>query len=463
MTIPESLLQEFAGFVEDLTGLRLPQRRCADLRRGMRTLAHELAGAGTERGESEELRLRRLMAMPRTPRLAGMVASHFTIGETYFFRDPAVFNALEFEVLPPLLAARRAGSKELRLWSAGCCTGEEVYSLAILLHRLIPDIAGWRITLLATDINPAFLAKARRGIYRNWSFRSLPQSIKRRYFHARSADSHAISPAIQHLVSFAYLNLADDTYPDAASNTTAMDIVLCRNVLMYFDPRRATQVIERLHGALADGGWLVVSPAETSARPFPAFSEVRFPGALFYRKEAEQPPLALQDNSQDRPETARMAPLPDCADGGAAIVPPAAPEETKPAAHPQALALLARSHADLGQLDDARHCCEAAIAADRTSPELRYLQAMILQEQGQLDAAMQSLRQALFLDQDFVLAHFALGSLCRRRGRTVEANRHFANAAALLGKHAPDETLPESAGITAAGLSAMIRSAGGLT
>lgn len=460
MKISEALQQEFRRFVEMRTGLCLAHGHRCDLSHDMAALARELHCAEIESC------MRKLMAAPPTPEQTGMLARHFAVGETYFFREPGVFNALEYEVLPQLIAARRDCGKRLRLWSAGCCSGEEAYTLAILLNRLIPDIADWHITLLATDINPDFLGKARRGVYRDWSFRNLPAWVKQRYFDGREPGSYTVLPHIKQLVTFACLNLANDIYPSADSNTTGMDIVLCRNVLMYFDPFRARQVIQRLHRSLVNGGWLIVSPAEASRDLFSRFVHVHFPDAMFYRKERDQaiayghaPPVeGRTEEVSVPPAVAREA-----ASGAATDRNSAASDAASRVRRKNPLALLARTHANLGQLDEARRCCEAAIAIDKSNSELRYLWAMILEEQGQPDAAMQALKQVLYLDRNFVLAHFALGSLYRRQGKAAQAARHLSDAVALLSKCAPGDMLPESGGITAGRLSEVIRATEGLS
>ena len=107
------------------------------------------------------------------------------MGETYFFREPRSLEALRDHVLMPMLAQRRLGDQRVRIWSAGCCSGEETYSVGILLHQLLPDPAGWESMLLGTDINPAFLEKAAGGLYTEWSFRDMPPRPQTTVFHTR--------------------------------------------------------------------------------------------------------------------------------------------------------------------------------------------------------------------------------------------------------------------------------------
>src|SRR3990170_1598225 len=222
------------------------------------------------------------------------LASHLTVGETYFFRDHALFEALEKQILPSLIAARRAqGLLQLRLWSAGCATGEEPYSLAILLDRLLPDRSRWALTILATDINLEALHVAQRGVYRQWSFRNTPEWVRTRYFHHRDGETFEAAPDIRQTVVFAPLNLNDGSYPSVVTNTVAMDLIFCRNVLMYFTPQAQRASVARLQGALVTGGWLVVSPAEASAALLRPLVPVQCSGAILYHKENAESPLAF--------------------------------------------------------------------------------------------------------------------------------------------------------------------------
>jgi chemotaxis protein methyltransferase CheR len=184
--------------------LHFPRERWPDLSRAMAAMA------GGDRCYGSLPDFRSLMNGPAVRRSAELLASHLAVGETYFFREPAMFEALEHEVLPPLVASRRSTGKSLRIWSAGCCSGEELYSLAIVLERTIPDLQDWNLTLLGTDIQPQFLHKARHGLYRDWSFRNVPDWIRQRYFSRDEEGNHAIAPALRRRVTFDYLNLITD-------------------------------------------------------------------------------------------------------------------------------------------------------------------------------------------------------------------------------------------------------------
>ena len=438
------------------TGLHFPKERWRDLERG-------IAAAAPAFGMPDaESCARWLLSAPLTHHQIEVLASHLTVGETYFFREKMSFDALEQHILPQLIRARAPAERRLRIWSAGCCTGEEPYSVAMLLDRLIPDQQDWNITLLATDLNSGFLRKATEGVYGEWSFRDTPDWLRERYFRRRKDKRFEILPHIRKRVTFSCLNFADDVYPSLVTNTNAMDVILCRNVLMYFSPVWVEKVARNFHRSLVDGGWLIVGPAETSNKLFPQFEATPFPGAVFYRKTQGAESLA----SSAGYSVPSFDPPPETPHTPAAVtnVPVQSLAAEPVANHPSnrderdALCRMAHSCANQGKLAEAIGWCEKAIAADKLDPATHYLLATILQEQGENELAVRSLLRALYLDPDFVLAHFSLGNLRLSQGRQREARRHFDNAQTLLDTHTQDEILPESEGLTAGRLGEIVAS-----
>jgi len=444
------LLAQLSKFIASRMGLHFPEERWGDLANG-------LASAAREQGlRDAEGYVQWLLSAPLTRREIETLASHLTVGETYFFREKRSFDILEEQAIPELIRLHRGDDRRLRIWSAGCCTGEEAYSVAMLLDRMIPDLADWNVTILATDINPRFLEIASAGVYGEWSFRAIPPGIRERYFTPLPGGRMQIARRIRRMVTFSFLNLAEDAYPSLVNNTNAMDVVLCRNVLMYFTQEHAARVVGNLHGALVENGWLLVAPSETSQALFRQFTIVDFPDAMFYRKPAGSfprlpsvesapvgysEPCVLQEELPSGVESRREE----------ETAPPNAPETDSPI-------FVARALANQGELAEALSWCDRAIIADALNPSHRFLCAMVAQELGRLDEAMRSLEQALYLDQDFVMAHFARGNLAERLGRHALSRRHFRSALSLLERLEPDVPLPESAGLTAGRLTEIIRS-----
>ena len=272
--LSDQLLSQLSECVASQLGLHFPRTRWRDLERGIQSAAREF---GTPDAESCA---RWLLSAPLTKNQIEILASELTVGETYFFREQRSFAILGERILPELLRVRQGAERRLRIWSAGCCTGEEPYSIAILLDRVLPDPRQWHVTILGTDVNPRFLQKAAQGVFGEWSFRAAPAWLKENYFTPVGAQRFEILPRIKAMVTFACLNLAQDAYPALASGTHAMDLIFCRNVLMYFTAEHAQRVIHQFHRSLVEGGWLIVSPVETSAQLFSLFAPIHFEQAV---------------------------------------------------------------------------------------------------------------------------------------------------------------------------------------
>ncbi|MDB6038376.1 MAG: methyltransferase, CheR-type [Verrucomicrobiales bacterium] len=491
--VAEATWRRLSEIIEETMGLHFPSERWSDLQRGM-------VGAASELGFGEVAAcIDCLLAAPLSKAQLQALASHLTVGETYFFREQKTFDALAGSILPELIHGRRRREQSLRIWSAACCTGEEAYSLAILVHQLIPDLKDWRVTILATDINGRFLQKAVAGVYGEWSFRETPDAFKERYFQRAANGRYAIRPEIKKLVTFASLNLAEHVFPSVTTQTNAMDLIFCRNVLMYFTPLQARKVVDHLQNALVEGGWLVVSPSEASQTMFSRFVPVNFPGAILYRKKAVPEPsrpswIPLSDEpmgffAPPLEAISRWMPLPPTAP--LFETPPALPTEQALAGppptpcvlatelyqqgryaeaadtllaslaphaspDPQTYSILARALANQGKLTEAQAWCDRWIAHDKLDSSGHYLRAVILQELGDHEQARRSLQRAIYLQPGHVLAHFTLANLARNNGD--DAGKHFANALDLLRDCPPDELLPESDGLTAGRLMEIITS-----
>ncbi|MGD0584879.1 MAG: CheR family methyltransferase [Oryzomonas sp.] len=489
--ISDRLLTQLSEYVTGWLGLHFPKKRWGDLARIISHAAQELGF------EDVDAFIERVVSRRTTKEQEDILAGHLTIGETYFFREQKSFEILENRILPELIASRRGREQRLRIWSAGCSTGEEPYSLAILLSRLIPDPREWQITILATDINSRALGKAVHGVYSDWSFRGVPQGVRQRYFTKTPNGHDELQHAIRRMVTFSVLNLAEDNYPSLSTNTNAMDIILCRNVLMYFEPTQQQKVIRSFQRSLLEGGWLVVSPCETSPAFSASFETVMFPDAVFYRRNGEgkkpqviAPPVPA-GVAHDRfpPSLVAVAAAPKHPSPPLARdnVKPVAPRTQtlvyekalalyhqgnyKEAAHKlsglllqteagigtqsaygKAAALMAQAQANRGEIAVALEWVEKAIAADKLNAELYYLRATIFQEQGEIPKAMASLKQAIYLDQAFVMAHFALGTLTLQNGKPREAGKHLENALSLLGACPADDPVPGADGMTTARL-----------
>jgi chemotaxis protein methyltransferase CheR len=485
----EDALTRMADLLATRLGLHFPAHRLRDLERGLDRAARETGREGADEYANW------FLSSPATrPRLESL-ARHLTVGETYFFRNPELLATLEEQVLPELIEERRQSDRRLGIWSAGCCSGEEPYTIAMLLDRLIPDQSNWSISILATDINPAFLAKAREGVYGEWSLRATTDETRRRYFRSLPGRRFELRPDIRKRVEFASLNLAEDAYPSRKNGTEALDLILCRNVLMYFTQERAREVAERFHGCLRPGGWLATSPTEASRELFARFETVSGPNSIIFRKRAPDaldiPSSATIGSGEIRPLVASSQPAtvgygrPDPAPHSArsATRSPRSPAhrgrfkdgqrsktgsgDRRPPSESSSLSGqeiaglvdAAREQAGRGRLDEALENCLKAIDADKLTASHRYLLATIELERGRLDEAAQALIKAIYLDPDEVLPHVALGNLRLSQERHGEAERHFDTALRLLRRMPGHQKVPESDGLTAQQVKGMVETA----
>jgi len=349
-----------------------------------------------------------------------------TVGETYFFRDAAWFEAFEAHVLLPLIAERRrAADLRLRLWSAGCATGEEAYSLAITLARLLPDRAAWSIHILATDVNPRAIEVARRGLYRPWSFRQVPDHIVERYFVAEDGQRR-LDPAIRGMVAFSTQNLVDGLDAAPPAESAEMDIVLCRNVLMYFASDMQRLVSERLSRSLATGGWILTASAEAWSDLFPPLAKAYLPGLVGFRATGgEAVPSFAAAPSLPPPTPVRRR------DRRPGLYPVPTARAASPAMSRPDMLARARALADGGDYAEARALCEQALAGGVADYDGHLLHAQVCQELGDRVHARRALRRALYLHPESMAAHFLLGNLCESEGDHGAALRSMRNVVEL--------------------------------
>jgi len=369
-----------------------------------------------------------------------------TIGETYFFRHSEHFDALRDIVLPDLIA-RNQDKRSLRIWCAGCADGPEAYSIAILLRReMSHKLVDWNISILATDINRYSLARAREGKFGEWAFRATPDELKHECFVPDGAGWR-IAPRHKEWISFEYYNLISDPVTAPVAHLTPLDLIVCRNVMIYFDADVTQQMVQRFHGCLGDGGWLLVGPTEPNMKFFKAFSTVNAPGVTLYQKTA--------------PAEHRGANTPVCrVETHRDASPPPAPKPIKPRSIPKPAPLApappeptleqARALADRGDWLMAVEIYERLLKKDSLNWQTQFYHALVLDHMGRRDEAEAGLRKAIYLERQSALPHYYLGLLLQSKGNGRQAARSFQNAIRLLESRADGESFAEADGITVA-------------
>jgi chemotaxis protein methyltransferase CheR len=412
------------------------------------------------RHDSAEHGMRRAMARAKmhdpaqyAERIAGDDAAlddligELTVGETYFFREPTHFQFIQQRIIPDL-RSRRGSGHAIRAWSAGCATGEEAYSLAILFEQSGLEHAH----LAATDITRTALAKARQAIFSPWSLRGESPLAARPYL-TQVGKEYRLDEKIRQRVSFAYLNLALDAYPSFAAGIWGMDLILCRNVLIYFDADTVRRTAQRLHATLADGGWLITASSDPPLWELAPFEVVADADGLFYRRAGAEAAM--------EPRTEVLAPIgaeivapPDEADEVAPAnipEPPPARAVPKAADFPEDAVRAIQRVRGLANRDAAAamEACARALQQFPLSAELHFLQAALLLDGNRAEEALRALRRVVYLDRSLAIGHFMLGAVLSRRGDLAGAGRAYRNARDLCAARPAEEVVPLADGETA--------------
>jgi len=380
-----------------------------------------------------------------------------TIPETYFFRDRAQFRALERFVIPEIVEKKSYPGASLRIWSAGCSTGEEPYTIAMILATGIVDRP---IQILATDVSHDALKGAREGVYTARSVRDMPQEYLNRFF-TRKGDQYFLDESIKQMVEFRYFNLVTEPYP--LIEMSGWDIIFCRNVTIYFQAKATRKVIHNFYRSLREGGYLFAGYSESLRYISDEFNTVQQEGAFFYQKgmpkkavrkktrkirgrrastvrsSRKQGPKAVAGLKSD--EIARI-----CArvkellergkpEGASEILSPYLRESSAPES---ILLLQAEIALNQGDLDKAVQFCERIVQREPLSVPGHYLLGVIYLTWEDEARAIEEFKKVLYLEPEHALARFNLGDLFSQVGQFDEARLEYANVVRLL------EKMPES-------------------
>jgi chemotaxis protein methyltransferase CheR len=379
-----------------------------------------------------------------------------TVNETCFFRDPSQFRLLRQHILPTLLAER--GSRQtrtVRIWSAGCSTGEEAYSIALMLSEmgLLSQPAAWTFEIVGTDLNTEVLETARRAVYSARALRNVEGALVRRYFRP-VGRTFCLNDEIARAVRFEYANLADMRTPRRSA--PGQDIVFCKNVTIYFQPEMTRRLVGQLHDALAEGGFLLLGHSESLWQMDEGFALVEREGAFCYRRTSPRVHAARRRVLQSPgPEAAPILPSrpsgPPSGEYDRCLAAFRAEDWTQaealldalihssPAFVPARL-LLGGVYAHRGRYDEAFVQAEQALRLSDLEPRAHLLIGMIAARRGRPEEAVQALRRALYLDDSLALAHFWLGNLYRDRGDTGRARVEYENVVRGWDQHALEIT-----------------------
>ncbi len=397
-----------------------------------------------------------------------------TINETSFFRFPAQFDALRDKVIPEILDARSPSApRTFRVWSAGCSTGEEPYTISMTLLDSALESMGQKLEVVGTDVSTQALERARKAIYPERAIGNLEPTVTKRWFEQVANEFRPVK-RVRDKCSFHFHNLIKEPYPLALMSN--WDVIFCRNVTIYFKYESTRRVVDRFYEALHPGGYLFIGHSETLTSISDKFEVVEIDGVFLYRKpaakralsfdaivaqRAKRPTIAerLRESATENGKRERRARLAESEPAEPDVTPAsqlvtrahAALEEARAADALEfaksALALdpenvsahlvAAFAYADLGRLEEAAAQANTVLKKYPLTAGARYVLGVIYQQQGDTDAALAEFKRTVYIDRDFVLGHFAVANINRQRGRTAEACRDYENTLRAL--HAKPE------------------------
>ncbi|MEI7769832.1 MAG: CheR family methyltransferase [Chloroflexales bacterium] len=386
--------------------------------------------------------------------LAELLVNH----ETVFFRNRPHMAALREAVLPDLHRRLPPGAP-IRIWSAGCATGEEAYSIAIAASEALGSPSPRPIQILGSDLSESALARARAGVYRGRTLGSLSETQRGRFFTPHGADGLAVSEPLRQMVRFERRNLLDPIPPELIG----VHVILCQNVTIYFQLETCRALMGQFYDVLAEGGALFLGFSETLWNIFSRFRWREVGGTYIYYKESQRgapPPTAplptLSAGHPARAGRAGAAPAtarPDdaeIADRGRALIDSGQGDVALDLLHtaalrgeraPQIMALAARAHANRGDLDLATAEARRALELDPLTTEAHLLIGQIYARQGQPAEAIRQLERARYLDTAAPLISFHLAECYRQIDRPAAALREYRNTIQKLAGHPPDELI----------------------
>jgi chemotaxis protein methyltransferase CheR len=461
-SLPPGAVERFRDILRASTGLSFEDGKLPLLEQ---ILDHRLAA----RGEPCDLYLDRLDHDGGIEEIS-VLANDITIGETYFFRHSEQFRALTEIALPERLAARQT-VRQLRILSAACASGEEPYTLAIIIRDLLAG-QGWKTSIVGVDLNPVMLDRAREARYSRWALRETPSDIQLHCFHYDGKDAR-LDEEIKAMVHFEQRNLANDNgdlWP-----AEGYDVIFCRNLLMYFSPDQARALLKRIAGGLAPGGFLFLGHAETLRGLSDDFHLRHSHDSFYYQRKgmlseqkhrrhlprvavpverqaiesptawvdhirvASEKVEALTTRPSDRPAPASTWDMAKALDllrrenfAEALAYLRERPSGTEN--NPDGLLLEAILLTHSGSLPAAETVCRRLLDIDGVNPGAHYVLALCRESGGDIDGAARHDRIAAYLDPAFAMPRLHLGLLARRSGDTETARRELHHAETLL-KH----------------------------
>ena len=485
-------LGKIANIVRNEIGLNFENNRLDDLERGIISALEEI------KIENKAEFIDNLSTVSSIePLFLKVLSSHLTVGETYFFREQPAMNFFVKRIMPEAILKSKQENRAIKIWCAGCSSGEEAYSLAILINEHFPELPKNSFSILATDISSKAINKAISGKYTEWSFRETPVKIKNKYFEQKDGFWN-ISPGIKRLVNFSYLNLAKESFSSQIATTENVDIIFCRNVLMYLAPDKIIKAAENFYNSLSNNGWFITSQVELNDEYFSLYNKVYFENGIFYQKneenkkskslpyknyleqiltktqpgniksqrrvsrdidrevkseyfsnklEAEVPLNSVSETDID--ELYNSGRYSDC-------IKLCISEMAKNEKNHKHLTILAKSYANTGHYKEAISVIDKIITEGLSDEDIFYLYGTILHELSEIGKAKEAFKKGLYINHDHLFSHLMMGNILNQEGKKAAANKHYSNVLKILEKWNSEEIVPGSGDLTKARLKNMV-------
>lgn len=458
------LYSHLEKLTEEYLGLSFPKNRHKDLIKGLQNAAKEL---GID--PSLESIYSFLSEKQPKPDQLNIIAGNLTIGETYFFRERPAIVSLKETILPEIINRKRE-TETIRIWSAGCSSGEEPYTIAIMLKEYFQEISNWNISILATDISPKAIQKAITGIYSEWSFRETDPLIRKKYFE-KEISGWRVKKEIKNMVDFGYLNLATGNFPSPLNKTSDIDLLLCRNVLMYFTPDNIIKTSNKFYECISPDGWFLTSQVELNDEYFGKFSRVSDSGGIFYRKcnklSPVQSSIFLTSDSPKRQKKSAItkSPLKKLSSKTEkkselrfeTVVTESKQENTLNLLNLKIkerdisflkdnIDLLIRDHiydfehikqvcelfADFGLFEEFKKVTDKLLSTGTDDSEIYYLYGIVDKEKGNYESAKKNFIRSLYLNHDDIMSMIHIANILIMEKSIDNANKYLDNAINLI-------------------------------
>lgn len=436
MHLSKDTFQQFRSFLTEQSGLTIPSDQSRSFEEKLATRVEKC------RSESYENYLHLMKFHPEGRLELRALLDLVTISETYFFRNEPQFEVFRDYVIPKWVEKKtgKSGLRTLKIWSAGCSTGEEPYTLAMILKESLPCFDQQDLSIVATDINRQALKAAGVGVYGSRSVQHVPEHLMGRFFSGKG-QKYWLEGEIKQMVRFESHNLATDPY--TLPGLLDVDCIFCRNVTIYFDPKTLKRVIAQFTDCLAPDGYLFIGHAETLWGISNDFEAIEFPQTFLYQKRAEPSPKASRfhiplpsvvSQTPDRSRRTRLADAPAW--------------RAHDAQANDALLQQATDLANRGDYQKALDQLRGLVKEDNLWTSAHYLMGVLLTKLEKYEEAIGAFRHVLYIDEKLAIGYYHLGNLYRFLGQDAQAKKEYTHCLKLLKMTDDSKPVPLSEGLT---------------